>query len=80
MKTPAAYFVTCDVFGCEANETYFPGEEEKLKHRNWIFIYPNEPKTEFNCKTLCPHHSHLESFFKAEIDDENSECQMDNMG
>ena len=59
MKVPTGYFVECELMGCDNNETFFPGEEEKMTHRGWSFLYPDEPKSEieiapyiFSLKTI----------------------------
>ena len=69
MKTPTGYFITCDLIGCDREETYFPGQEEKMAHQGWTFIYPQKPKDVCDCKVLCPQHAKLASLFKKEIDE-----------
>lgn len=64
MKTATNYYVTCDMVGCDRDVTYFAGEEEKMIKQGWAFIYPDKPKDECDCKTLCPHHSRLASYFQ----------------
>lgn len=64
MKTATNFYVTCDMVGCDRDATYFAGEETKLSKQGWVFIYPNNPKDEYDCKTLCPYHSRLAAYFQ----------------
>jgi hypothetical protein len=57
MKAATEYVVTCDIVGCEAREFYFSGQEERMSKIGWAFVYPETPKDEFDCWTLCPKHA-----------------------
>jgi len=65
MKTVTGYYASCDLIGCNHGIDYFPGEESKVEKQGWVFVYPDVPKNEFDCWTLCPQHAHVAPLFKS---------------
>jgi hypothetical protein len=61
MKTATEFYITCDLIGCQNNETYFAGQEELMVLRGWAFVPSQNGIDDW---VFCPKHSHLAHLFK----------------